>query len=75
MTWQGIVVIIGAAVALAGVIALARPVPRLWISDRRRAALVLLAGLLIAGVGFLSARHCGCVLPPINPPTSSIGKQ
>jgi cytochrome c biogenesis protein CcdA len=74
MNWQGVLIIIGLVVALAGLITLVRPMPRFWISNRWRAGLVLAAGLVIAGSGFASGR-CGCALPPINPPISSTGKQ
>ena len=73
MTWQGILIIVGLAGALAGLIILVLPVPRLWSSHRRRAGFLLAAGLLVAVVGFASVR-CGCVLPPIDPRASSIGR-
>jgi hypothetical protein len=43
------------------------PMPRLWISNRRRAGVVLAAGLLMAGAGFVMPHRCGCALPPIDP--------
>jgi hypothetical protein len=34
MTLEGVLIIVGTVVVLAGLITLIRPVPRLWISDR-----------------------------------------
>jgi hypothetical protein len=36
MTWQGILIIAGVAIALAGSITLVRPLPRVWISNAGR---------------------------------------
>jgi hypothetical protein len=73
MSLEGLLMTVGVAVALAGSITLVWPVPRVWISNRRRAGLVLAAGLLITGVGFLAPHRCGCALPPIDP--GMIGKR
>jgi hypothetical protein len=67
MTLEGVLIIVGAAVVLAGSITLLWPVPRFWVSNRRRAGLVLAAGLLMVGVGFLAPHRYGCALPPIDP--------
>ena len=67
MTLEGLLIIVGVAVALAGSIMLVWPMPRLWISNRRRAGVVLAAGLLMTGAGFVMPHRCGCALPPIDP--------
>jgi hypothetical protein len=72
MTLEGPLMTVGVAVALAGSITLAWPGSRVWISNRRRAGIVLAAGVL-TGVGFLAPHRCGCQLPPIDP--GIIGKR
>jgi len=69
MTWQGVLILVGLAGSLIGLGTLVRPLPRLWISTRRRAGLLLVASLAIGASGLAAAwwmRTCGCQLPPIN---------
>jgi hypothetical protein len=67
MTWQAILMLAALAGALLAIVALIRPLPRLWLGTRWRAGFVLAANLVMGAIAiaFPPHDHCGCK-PPIH---------